>query len=83
MHETALTVTEIMSSALEPYAEDRVLTVTVDNGKKFAGHEKVAEAHGTDVYFAHPHASYERGINENTNDLFRQYFPKKRKLNDI
>ena len=57
--------------------------MTLNNGKEFAGHEKIAEALKTDVYFAHPYASWERGTNENTNGLLRQYFPKKRKLNDV
>ena len=82
MRKTALAVTNAMTSGLEPYA-DRVLTMTLDNGKEFAGHENIAEALKTDVYFAHPYASWERGTNENTNGLLRQYFPKKRKLNDV
>jgi IS30 family transposase len=82
MRKTAPAVTAAMTSGLEPYS-DRVLTIIVDNGKEFAGHEKVAEALDTDVYFAHPYASWEGGTNENTNGLLRQYFPKKRKINDV
>ncbi len=54
-----------------------VHTITVDNGKEFCEHEKLAAALQTRIYFAHPYASWERGLNENTNGLVRQYFPKK------
>jgi transposase, IS30 family len=53
-----------------------VHTITCDNGKEFADHERIAAALNTDVYFAHPYSSYERGTNENTNGLIRQYIPK-------
>jgi IS30 family transposase len=53
-----------------------VLTLTLDNGKEFAQHERIGEALGADIYFAHPYSSWERGINENTNRLLRRYFPK-------
>ncbi len=54
-----------------------VHTITLDNGKEFSCHEKISEYTGCKVYFAHPYNSYERGLNENTNGLIRQYFPKK------
>ena len=60
---------------LSPLA-DYVHTITSDNGKEFARHETIAEALDADFYFAHPYASWERGLNENTNGLIRQYFPK-------
>lgn len=60
---------------LRPLA-DHVHTLTSDNGKEFARHEAIAEALDADFYFAHPYASWERGLNENTNGLIRQYFPK-------
>lgn len=60
---------------LNPIA-DKVHTITADNGKEFAGHEVIAEALGAEFYFAHPYHSWERGLNENTNGLVRQYFPK-------
>lgn len=56
--------------------KDQVETITFDNGLEFSEHEKIAQALDADIYFAHPYASWERGINENTNGLIRQYFPK-------
>lgn len=54
----------------------QVLTITCDNGKEFANHEKIAQQLQAEMYFAHPYASWERGTNENTNGLIRQYLPK-------
>jgi transposase, IS30 family len=55
----------------------RVHTITVDNGKEFCDHKHIAAGLQARIYFAHPYASWERGLNENTNGLVRQYFPKK------
>jgi len=55
---------------------DRRRTLTVDNGREFAGHEDIARLLRFSVYFAHPYSSWERGTNENTNGLLRQYLPK-------
>ncbi len=51
-------------------------TVTCDNGKEFALHEELSRELEADWFFAHPYHSWERGLNENTNGLIRQYFPK-------
>ena len=51
-------------------------TVTFDNGKEFTNHEQIAKDATVDIFFAHPYHSWERGLNENTNGLIRQYFPK-------
>ena len=51
-------------------------TLTADNGLEFAGHECIAKALKAAFYFAHPYASWERDLNENTHGLIRQYFPK-------
>ena len=61
---------------LRPF-KDRVLTLTFDNGSEFVRHEKIAKALDAKTYFAHPYSSWERGINENTNGLLRQFFPKR------
>ena len=68
-------VTAATISLLEPYL-DKAFTITADNGKEFSGHEKMAKKLSVDVYFAHPYHSWERGLNENTNGLIRQYFTK-------
>jgi IS30 family transposase len=55
---------------------DKVHTTTYDNGKEFAHNKLIGELLGADAYFAHPYHSWERGLNENTNGLIRQYFAK-------
>lgn len=60
---------------LKPY-KNRVHTITADNGKEFAGHKHISKKLKTKVFFAHPYHSWERGLNENTNGLIRQYFKK-------
>lgn len=67
---------------LEPL-KDKVKTITLDNGLEFSAHEAVADGLDAKIYFAHPYASWERGINENTNGLIRQYFPKGTDFNKI
>jgi IS30 family transposase len=69
-------VTAATISLLEPY-KAAVLTITADNGKEFAYHEKMTTALDVTVYFADPYSSWQRGLNENTNGLLRQYWPKK------
>ena len=58
-------------------------TCTFDNGREFAYHETIAETLEGDIYFAHPYSSWERGTNENTNGLIRQYFPRDRDFTTI
>ena len=53
-----------------------VHTLTADNGKEFANHQSIGLALGADFFFATPYHSWERGLNEHTNGLIRQYFPK-------
>ncbi|WP_017661478.1 IS30 family transposase [Baaleninema simplex] len=51
-------------------------TLTFDNGKEFSGHEELAQKLGVSCYFANPYHSWERGLNEHTNGMLRQFFPK-------
>lgn len=79
---TAEAVRLAVTEGLTPY-KDRVHTITYDNGREFADHAGMAEDLDTTIYFAHPYASWERGLNENTNGLIRQYFPKPRDLTTV
>ena len=56
--------------------KNTVHTITSDNGSEFAQHELIAKKLNADFYFAHPYSSWERGLNENTNKLIRQYIIK-------
>ena len=71
----AETVTQATLKLLEPY-KSAVLTITGDNGKEFSYHKEITKVLGAPVYFCHPYRSCERGLNENTNGLLRQYWPK-------
>ncbi|MEK7761433.1 MAG: IS30 family transposase [Nitrospirota bacterium] len=55
---------------------DHVHTITYDNGKEFAGHRHTAQCLHAQVFFATPYHAWERGVNENTNGLIRDFFPK-------
>jgi IS30 family transposase len=79
---TALAVSQAMIGLLKPHRK-KVHTITSDNGKEFAGHEEIASKLKANFYFAHPYSSWERGTNENTNGLIRQYFPKTRDFTTI
>lgn len=69
-------VASVIHRLLKPY-RGTIRTTTYDNGKEFAYHYILNDLLGIESYFAHPYHSWERGLNENTNGLIRQYFPKK------
>lgn len=69
-------------AVLKPLS-DRFKTLTLDNGLEFSAHERISKELEVKIYFAHPYTSWERGINENTNGLIRQYFPKGMDLNEV
>ena len=58
-------------------------TITVDNGTEFHGYSEIERATGTTFYFATPYRSWERGTNENTNGLIRQYIPKRSSMKHL
>jgi IS30 family transposase len=81
-NKTAALVCAAMIEAFEPI-KAVVKTVTTDNGKEFALHELLDQTLGCDSFFADPYASWQRGLNENTNGLVRQYIPKSRSLETV
>jgi IS30 family transposase len=81
-HKTAQEVQAALTNRLSKVA-DCVLTITADNGKEFANHREITNELGATVYFARPYHSWERGLNEHTNGLVRQYLPKHERLDKV
>lgn len=79
---TAGAILEAMQKKLAPI-KHLVLTLTSDNGKEFAQHEIIAQMLEAQFFFAKPYHSWERGLNEHTNGLVRQYLPKGTRFSDL
>jgi IS30 family transposase len=73
---TALSVQEAMCREMSRLPEVLRQTLTWDRGVEMSNHAQIAEATGLAIYFADPASPWQRGTNENTNGLLRQYFPK-------
>jgi len=73
---TALETMRAVTERLGQHPASARRSLTLDNGKENADHVAITASLGTTVYFAHPYCSWERGSNENTNGLIRQYLPK-------
>lgn len=70
------TVTKAIVELLSQYPKELVKTITCDRGKEFAGWEEIEKQLETNMYFADPYCAWQKGTNENSNGLLREYFPK-------
>ena len=76
-HKTAAEVRAAVTRGLRPHKAS-VHTITYDNGRECSEHAEMVRALDATIYFAHPYASWERGVNETTNGLIRKFSPKDR-----
>ncbi|HQZ87013.1 MAG TPA: IS30 family transposase [Actinomycetota bacterium] len=72
----ALAVQEALVAKMATLPDQLRLSLTWDQGREMLNHVAIAEATGLDIYFCDPHSPWQRGSNENTNGLLRQYLPK-------
>lgn len=72
-----------MIEALGKLPSNRVLTITPDRGTEFAKYDEVSQKLDAQIYLPDPHAPQQRGTNENTNGLIREYFPRNTDLDDL
>ncbi|MCC2644211.1 MAG: Transposase, family [Nitrospira sp.] len=79
----ATSVRKAYAKALRSLPREITKTLTYDQGKEMSEHKQFTIDTGITVYFAHPGAPWERGTNENTNGLLRQYFPKGTEFNKV
>lgn len=75
-NKTSTQVNQVTIALFAQVPEMQRKTMTFDNGKEFSGHAKLSAELGVSCYFANPYHSWERGLNEHTNGLLRQFFPK-------
>ena len=73
---SAAHVLQAFTDKLNGIAQPMRLSLTYDRGKEMARHQELSTNTGVRVYFCDPHSPWQRGTNENTNGLLRQYFPK-------
>lgn len=73
---TEKNVTAAIIELLSTYPDELVKTITCDRGKEFAGYKEIEEKLNCDIYFADPYCAWQKGTNENSNGLLREYYPK-------
>ena len=69
--------------ALKQFPKELVKTITFDRGKEFSGYEQIEKELGCKTYFCDPYCAWQKGTNENTNGLLREFYPKGMDLSEV
>nr|WP_211269919.1 IS30 family transposase [Enterococcus canintestini] len=80
---TATNVTPAIINALKEYPQELVRTITFDRGKEFFGYLEIEFALGCKTYFCDPYCAWQKGTNENSNGLLREFYPKGMDLSEV
>ena len=80
---TMAEINRVTIKLFEPVKPAFRKTMTFDNGRGFCGHEKLSESSELKTFFANPYHSWERGLNEHTNGLIREFYPKSTNFNIV
>ena len=82
-HATAENINTFTIKKFKRMPKDKRHSITYDNGSEFSGYDIIEQKTGMTAYFAFPYHSWERGTNENTNGLLRQFYPKKSRFDTV
>ena len=80
---TAAVVTPAIIEALSGFPNELVKTITFDRGKEFSGYEQIEKELNCKTYFCDPYCAWQKGTNENTNGLLREFYPKGMDLSNV
>lgn len=80
---TATNVTPAIINALKEFPKDLVKTITFDRGKEFSEYKKIEEELECKTYFCDPYCAWQKGTNENSNGLLREFYPKGMDLSEV
>lgn len=80
---SASSVTPAIIKALKEYPSELIKTITFDRGKEFSGYEEIEAALNCNTYFCDPYCSWQKGTNENSNGLLREFYPKGMDLSNV
>ncbi|HAP9678583.1 TPA: IS30 family transposase, partial [Enterococcus faecium] len=80
---TATNVTPAIINVLKEYPQELVRTITFDRGKEFSGYLEIEFALGCKTYFCDPYCAWQKGTNENSNGLLREFYPKGMDLSEV